>query len=57
VGDEGNYHWWGSRRVGFSPLGREDVTLVPVLSGAGWGVGDGEWGVRRRVGRAVKQPD
>lgn len=53
----GYYHWWGSRRVGFSPLGREDVRLVPVLSGAGWGVGDGEWGVRRRVGGAVKQPD
>lgn len=36
--------------MGFSPLGREDVRLVPVLSGAGWGVGGGELGVKRRVG-------
>ena len=44
------YRWWGSGRVGFSPLGREDVRLVPVLSGAGWGVGGGELGVTWRVG-------
>lgn len=53
----GYYHWWGSGRMGSSPLGREDVRLVPVLGGAGWGVGGGEWGVRQRVGGAVKQPD